>query len=87
MVAFVVSPDTHTHTHIAIPCGMWDLKFPHQELNPRLLQWKFGVLTIGPPGKSLCFSFEHVNIPQTGDRLEEGGEWRIMESARAIVFF
>ena len=58
----------------AIPHGMWDLKFPHQDLNPRPLQWNFGVLTIGLPGKSLYFSFEHVNIPQTGDILEERGE-------------
>ena len=58
-----------------------------QGLNLCPQQWKLRVLTIGPPGKSLCFSFKNVNIPQTGDVLEEGGEWRIMESARAIVFF
>ena len=30
-------------------------KFPDQGLNPRALQWKHGVLTIGPPGKSHPF--------------------------------
>ena len=30
----------------------WD-KFPDQESNPCLLQWKHGVLTTGPPRKSL----------------------------------
>ena len=28
-------------------------QFPHQGLNPRPLQWKSGVLTTGPPRKSL----------------------------------
>ena len=28
---------------------------PHQGLNPRPLQWKLGVLTTGPPGKSQSF--------------------------------
>ena len=27
-------------------------KFPNQVSNPHLLQWKLGVLTTGPPGKS-----------------------------------
>lgn len=29
--------------------------FPDQGSNPCLLQWKSGVVTIGPPGNSLCF--------------------------------
>ena len=32
---------------------MWDLKFPNQESNPCPLHWEHGVLTTGPPGKSL----------------------------------
>ena len=32
-------------------CGLFD--FPDQVLNMCLLQWKDGVLTTGPPGKSL----------------------------------
>ena len=34
----------------AIPRGMWN--FPDQGLNPCPLQWKRGVLSTGPPGKS-----------------------------------
>ena len=35
----------------AAPQDMWDLSSPDQELNPRPLRWKCGVLTNGPPGK------------------------------------
>ena len=38
-----------------LSCGMWE--FPDQGLNPHLLRWENGVLTTGPPGKSLCISF------------------------------
>ena len=40
------------HCFLAVPHGMWDLSSP-QGLNPCPLQWKRGVLTTGPPGKSL----------------------------------
>ena len=41
----------------AILHGMRDLKLPNQGLNPFSLQWKCGVLTTGPPGKSLAKVF------------------------------
>ena len=39
--------------------------FPYQKSNPCSLQWKYGFLTTGPPGKALVFSVlgvdrEHV---------------------------
>ena len=37
---------------LVAPHSMWDLSSP-QGLNPSPLQWKRGVLTTGPPGKSL----------------------------------
>ena len=38
---------------------MWPVRseFPSQRLNPCLLQWKHGVLTPGPPGKSINMTF------------------------------
>ena len=41
---------------LAIPYSMWN--FPNQALNSRLLQWKCGVVTTGPPGKSLTHYFD-----------------------------
>ena len=41
------------------PCGLWDLKFPDQVSNPCALQWKYGALTTGPPGKSPVGTFWH----------------------------
>ena len=40
-------------------CMAWHVgpSFPNQGLNPRPLQWKFGLLTTGPPGKSLSTIF------------------------------
>ena len=35
-------------------CSMWDL-VPDQGLNSGALHWNHGVLTTGPPGKSLKF--------------------------------
>ena len=37
---------------LAMPHGMWDLKFPNQKVNLCPLQWKHGVLTTRLPGKS-----------------------------------
>ena len=34
------------------PAQLVESKFPNQGLNPCPLQWKPGVLTTGPPGKS-----------------------------------
>ena len=42
---------------LAIPRGIWDLKFPNQGWNPGPLRWKYGVLTAGPQGKSFSFLF------------------------------
>ena len=40
--------------------GSW---FPEQGLSPHPLQWQFGVLTAGPPGKSQeCGTFEEVKM-------------------------
>ena len=39
-------------TLLKVSCGMWDLKFPDQGLNPGPLNWDRGVLSTGPPGKS-----------------------------------
>ena len=39
----------------AVPRGMWNLSFPVQGTNPYPLQWKNGILTTGPSGKSLVF--------------------------------
>ena len=39
-------------TLLKVSCGMWDLKFPDQGLNPGPLNWERGVLSTGPPGKS-----------------------------------
>ena len=38
---------------------MWPMRseFPSQRLNPCLLQWKLGVLTTGPPEKSINITF------------------------------
>ena len=38
---------------LAMLCSLWDLSCPNQGSNPSPLQWKRGVLTTGPPGKSL----------------------------------
>ena len=40
-------------------CMTWHVgpSFPNQGLNPCPLQWKFGLLTTGPPGKSLSTIF------------------------------
>ena len=39
---------------LAVPQSIWDLtKLPYQRSNLCLLQWKLGVLTTGPPRKSL----------------------------------
>ena len=48
------------HCFLAVPHGMWDLSSP-QGLNPCPLQWKPGVLTTGPPGKSL-FSLRPMQL-------------------------
>ena len=45
----------------APPYGMWDLSSPNQGSNPSLMHWKHGVLTTGPPGKSL--GFHYCNTP------------------------
>ena len=37
--------------------SMWDLEFPNRRLNLSALQWKLGVLTSGPPGKSFRHYF------------------------------
>ena len=37
---------------------MQDLSSLDQGSNPRLLQWKRGVLTTGPPGESHKYSFK-----------------------------
>ena len=42
---------------LAVLFGMWDLSFPNQGSNPCPLQWEHGVLTTGPPGKSLACTF------------------------------
>ena len=39
-------------------CGIW---FPDQGLNPGPLHWELGVLSTGPPGKSLFFFFGHAS--------------------------
>ena len=46
-----------------VACGI--LEFPNQAWNPGLLQWKQGVLTTGPPGKSQDTAYFHnlVSIP------------------------
>ena len=41
-------------------CTVQHVGIPDQGLNPRPLQWKHGVLTTGPPGRSPEFSFEHA---------------------------
>ena len=38
------------------PHSMWGLNFSDQGWNPYPLQWKPGVLTTRPPGKSLCLN-------------------------------
>ena len=35
--------------YLAMPNGMWELRFPDQGSNLCPLQWKFKVLTTGPP--------------------------------------
>ena len=45
----------HFFFGLAMSWAMWDLGSPNQGdqgLNPRPLQWKWGVLTTGPPGKT-----------------------------------
>lgn len=42
-------------------CGFRNLCSPTRS-NPCLLQWKSGVVTIGPPGNSLCFYLKHFKI-------------------------
>ena len=41
--------------------SMWD-KFPDQESNPHLLQWKHGVLTTGSPRKSLFLLLKKLSV-------------------------
>ena len=46
---------------------MWGESWlPGQGLNPCLLQWKCGVLTTGPPGKS-----QEVNFRQWGQKQDQ----------------
>ena len=52
-----------TFFFFGMPCGMWDLTSQTRELNPRPLDWKHGVLTTGPPGKSLDSSYHHPGKP------------------------
>ena len=40
-------------------CGMWDLKFPDQGLNPGPLHWELRVLTTAPRRKFFSFIFKH----------------------------
>ena len=44
---------------LAVPRGLWGLSSPTRDQTRAPLQWKHGVLTTGPPGKSL-------NILKTG---------------------
>ena len=43
---------------LAAPCGMWGLSSPTRDLNLCPLHWKCGVLSTGPPGKSLFLFFK-----------------------------
>ena len=55
------------------PLGMWDPSSP----NPRPLQWKCGVLTTGPPRKSLIHDFELKSLFVT--YIESKQLWRLRE--------
>ena len=55
------------------PPGMWDPSSP----NPCPLQWKCGVLTTGPPGKSFIHDFELKSLFVT--YIESKPLWRLGE--------
>ena len=44
---------------LVVACG---IQFPGKGLNPGPLHWKLGVWTTGPPGKSLCITFNKWNL-------------------------
>ena len=64
---------------------MWN--FPNQGLNPRPLQWKFRILTIGPTGKYFFFFFFLISL---GEFLKRGqaelGSWDNQEITMSKKF-
>ena len=55
---------------LATPLGMWN--FPDQGSNPCPLQWKHGVLTTGPPGKSTKYYYYlQITDEETGVQRNE----------------
>ena len=50
---FLISMVSLFFNFLAMPRGMWHLSSPNQRLNLCALHWKHGILTTGPPGKSL----------------------------------
>lgn len=48
---------------LAMLHGIWDFSFPTRGWNPHLLHEQHGVLTPGPPGRSLLFLFFLLRSP------------------------
>ena len=69
---------------------MWDLSYPTRDRTHTPLQWKRGVLTAGPPGKSLINYFKHIpsqNSPKTSClSYSHGLERKPLRQSQGTVF-
>ena len=87
-----LSPNTDSADFFSLAslCGLWNLQFPDQGLNPGPRRWDCGILTTRPPGNSQLILSCHLSVCSDYIPLEETCftfPSKVMLSPPLLLFF